>query len=793
MRINMFRPLLAIAALITAAVSTAPRVSGAPPTPELLRFLDTHCVECHDADVKKGGLNLADLNFALENADNFALWQRVHERVKSSEMPPGKKPRPEAETIALFLKDLVEPLLAADREDIGRSGRVPSRRLTRVEYEHTLHDLLGIDLPLGQLLPEDPESHGFETVAGGQQLSYHHRARYLDVADLALDEVFSRALNGDVEYTKKFTPQDLIENRGGNFRGPEVRDGRSISWPITLQFFGRMRPTAAPADGWYRITLRDVEAINPGKDGAVWGTLRSGFCDSNAPLLAMIGLVEATPKPRDLVFDAWIEKGQQLELKPNDGELKRAATGATGGSVSFKGRDLAKDGFSGIAHRGIEMERVYPNASRPAVREKLFGKDPLEKWESDPAAGIDAILPRFARRAFRRPVPPGQLAPYRELALAALADGENLPAALKAAYRAILCSPRFLTFLEPVAALDDIAIASRLSYALRVSLPDAPLAKLAAEKTLRDPVVLAAEVDRLLDDPKSHRFIDSFTDQWLKLKQIDFTSPDPRQFRSYDPVLEESFLRETRSYFTELIRNNHDVTNLVDSDFVFLNGRLARHYDLALPLKPGAGMQKVKFPADFETVRGGFLTQGAILKVTADGTRTSPVTRGVFVNERILGVHIPPPPPGVAAIEPDIRGAVSIRQQLEKHRDSESCASCHRTIDPPGFILENFGPIGGWRTKYGAGGKGVKVDPSGQTPDGEPFTGVNSWKAIYHDRKETLARGFARQFLTYATGAPPRFSDESILDEIVKKAASENYGIRSLIRASLSSDIFLSK
>ena len=791
--LTMPRAHLILAVTLAAFPSISLPVSAAVPTPELLRFLDTHCVECHDADVKKGGLNLADLDFDFEKPDHFALWQRVYERVESGEMPPEKKPRPEAATVTTFLKSLGDPLLMVDRNDIATRGRVRSRRLTRVEYEHSLHDLLGIDLPLGKHLPEDPESHGFETVASGQQLSYHQLARYLDVADLALDEAFSRALEGDTKYSRTFTPEELIKNRGGNFRGPELRNERSISWPIGLQFFGRMRPTAAPEDGWYRVTLKEVQAVNPGKDGAVWGTLRSGFCDSNAPLLSLLGLVEATKEKRDLVYEAWIEKGHQLELRPNDGDLKRAPTGATGGNVSFKGRDLAKDGFSGIANRGIVMERIYPNATRQGVREKLFGKEPLKKWENDPASAIEVILPRFARRAFRRPATPEQLAPYRELALAALADGDSLPAALKAAYRAILCSPRFLTFVEPVGPLDDFAIASRLSYALRAGMPDAPLAKLASDKKLRDPAVLASEVDRLLDDPKSERFINSFTDQWLKLKQIDFTSPDPRQFRNYDPVLEESFLAETRTYFTELVRKNHAVTHLVDSDFVFLNSRLSRHYDLDLPLKPGAGLQKVTFPADFKTVRGGLITQGAILKVTADGTHTSPVIRGVFVNERILGVHIPPPPPGVPAIEPDIRGAVSIREQLEKHRDFESCASCHRTIDPPGFVLENFDPVGGWRTNYGTGGKGVKVDASGTTPEGSDFTGVKTWKSIYRDREAFLARGFVRQFLTYATGAPPRFSDTAILDGIVEKAAAENYGIRSLIRASISSEIFLSK
>ncbi len=317
--------------------------------------------------------------------------------------------------------------------------------------------------------------------------------------------------------------------------------------------------------------------------------------------------------------------------------------------------------------------------------------------------------------------------------------------------------------------------------------------KLASEGKLKQPEVLAAETERLLADPKSERFVRSFTDQWLKLKQIDFTSPDPRQFKDFDPVLQESFLQETRAYVTDLIRNDRDITHLVDSDFVYLNGRLARHYDLDLPLKSGGGIQRVSFPEEAKTVRGGLVTQGAILKVTADGTHTSPVVRGVFVNERILGVHIPPPPPGVPAIEPDIRGAISIREQLEKHRNSESCASCHKTIDPPGFALENFDPVGGWRTKYGSGGKGVKIDSTGQTRAGDAFEDVSSWKKIYRNRERELARGFAAQFLTYATGARPRFSDEELLDTLVSGAAEKDYGVRALIRAAITSPIFLSK
>ena len=771
-----------------------PIAAGELPEP-LISFLDSHCVECHDAEVSKGDLNLLDLAFEPGKPDNFKVWQRVVERVESGEMPPEKKPRPDHDKSEAFLAGLREPLIATDRADILEKGRVHTRRLTRLEYQHSLHDLLGIDIPLTGLLPEDPLSNGFETVASGQQLSYHQLSRYLDVADLALGEAFRRVLEGDESYHQFITPADLQKNGSGNYRGPDLRDGKSISWPLRLQFFGRMRPTAVPESGWYRITLKGVEAINPDRGGTVWGTLRSGKGESDAPLLFMIGLVEATTKPRDMVFEAWMEKGHLLELKPNDAELKVPGSGASGGNVSFKGRNLEKEGYSGIANRGIEIERIYPIADRATVRRPIFGEKPKDgsEWDADPIAAVEQNISRFARRAFRCPQTPEKIEPYTSLARATLKEGGSVPDALKTAYRAILCSPRFLTLVEAPGELDDFAIAARLSYALWVSSPDWNLLQLAYEGKLRKPEVLSAEISRLLAHQKAERFVESFTDQWLNLKQIDFTAPDPRQFKSFDPVLQESFLLETRGYFADLIHNDRSISNLVDSDHVFVNGRLARHYDLELPVKPGGGVQRVSLPAQSNSVRGGLVTQGAILKVTADGTHTSPVVRGVFVNERILGVHIPPPPPGIPAIEPDIRGATSIRDQLEKHRDSETCASCHQTIDPPGFALENFNPIGGWRTNYGEGGKGVIIDATGRTPDGIGFDKIDSWKSIYRDRKEDLARGFVRQFLTYATGSSPRFSDQAHLDAIVAQAEANDYGFRSLIVAALSSPIFLEK
>ncbi|MEM1296373.1 MAG: DUF1588 domain-containing protein, partial [Verrucomicrobiota bacterium] len=256
-----------------------------------------------------------------------------------------------------------------------------------------------------------------------------------------------------------------------------------------------------------------------------------------------------------------------------------------------------------------------------------------------------------------------------------------------------------------------------------------------------------------------------------------------------DPVVQESMLQETRAFLREMFQSDHGAADLVDSDFAFLNDRLARHYRVDVKLAPGQGLQKVSLPE--KNVRGGLLTQGAILKVTADGSVTSPIIRGVFVNERILGKHLAPPPPGIPAIEPDIRGAVSIRDQLDKHSSSQSCYSCHKTIDPPGLALENFNPVGQWRTRYG--NRGATVDPASSTPEGDPFADIIALKKIYAKRDGQLARAFTKQFLTYATGASIRFSDHAAIDEMVAASETSGYGLQTLMKAALTSPIFQQK
>ncbi len=769
------------------------------PPKEVESFLSKHCYECHDDSVSKGNLNLLDLDFNLNDHANFEKWAYIYERIETGEMPPkSKKDRPQWQERKAALDVLIKPVWAADQKDRNENGRVNVRRLNPSEYEHTVHDLLGIDIPLKNHLPEEAGFHGFETVAASQQLSHHNLARYLEVADRALDEAFGRAIEGsEKKYTNEVNTLNLGRGKrwpGGNYRGPETRGNLSIHWPITLQFYGRMPRTRVPADGWYRITLKGVQAFYPREKKAIWGTLRSGACASNAPMMFPIAAIEATREKRDLVFEAWIQKDHMLELKPNDSTLKRAPNGASGGNVAYNGPRHETKGISGIALNSINVERIYPNAERWEVRKQLIGnikKEDLEKAKSaeEKIEIFRKTIHGFANRAFRRPTSREQVEPYVKLAAQTMNKEKASPAdALRAAYRGILVSPHFLTLVEKPGKLDDHALACRLSYMLWNSMPDRQLRQLADQGKLKDSKVYHDQVSRMFADEKSDRFIANFTDQWLNLKAIDETTPDRRLYPAYDPVVRLSLLEETRAFVKEMMRKNLSVTNLIDSDFAFLNERLARFYSMGnVKLKPGEGLQKVSL-GDYP--RGGLITQGAILKVTANGTTTSPVVRGVWVNERILGRHIPPPPPGIPAVEPDIRGAVSIRDQLAKHSTSESCMGCHQKIDPAGFALENFDPIGRWRTVYGKGKNAAKVNPTGVTPDGKKFPGIKTWKEIYVDQPDLLARNIGKQMITFATGAPPRFSDRDDLAKIVKHAREKNYGMRSILHAVVSTDAF---
>jgi hypothetical protein len=365
--------------------------------------------------------------------------------------------------------------------------------------------------------------------------------------------------------------------------------------------------------------------------------------------------------------------------------------------------------------------------------------------------------------------------------------------ALLAGYSTVLCSPAFVCLEEKPGKLDNDALASRLSYFLWNSPPDAELRAAA----LSSPDVMRAHAARLIDDPKSRRFVDAFIDYWLDLRRVNATSPDSTLYPDYylDDLLVESADEEPRAFFAELVQRNLPARNIVASDFVMINERLADHY--GLKGVDGVALRRVGLPAD--SVRGGFLTQAGVLKVTANGTTTSPVLRGAWVMERILGRPSPPPPPDVPAVEPDIRGATTIREQLDKHRSLKTCAVCHSKIDPPGFALESFDIFGGYRTQYRALGQGTRVsgfgkngqpfefhagpvvDCSGELPGGGAFRDVQELKKLILKDERGVARNLVRQLLAYGTGSAVRFGDRGRVEEILDRTAADGWGVRSVL------------
>ncbi|WP_146512698.1 DUF1592 domain-containing protein [Thalassoglobus neptunius] len=456
----------------------------------------------------------------------------------------------------------------------------------------------------------------------------------------------------------------------------------------------------------------------------------------------------------------------------------------------------------------------------------------LTPHSEQPKKDARLLLADFLPRVFRRPVDDASLQAYVDIANSRLDSGECFESAMMVSYRAALCSPEFLFLIGNEGPLDDHALASRLAYFLWRSAPDERLRQLANDGRLSEPEVLHRETDRLLASPRSSAFVNDFVDQWLHLRKIFATQPDKRRYPEFyvqeggrnfkdDPLLVHAMIEETRLFFTDLLQNDGNLLQFIDSDFTYLNDRLARFYDL--PEVDGSALKRVSLPE--RSVRGGVLTQASVLKVTANGTRTSPVLRGVWVLENILGRKPLPPPPDAGSIDPDTRGTTTIREQLKKHQNSETCASCHRQIDPPGFALESFDPAGQWRKVYRTldgvekvkrhrpqppPAPGVKlrgrdilgplpylpaepVDASGKLLNGEIFSGIRDFKAILLREPKIISRNLAAKLLTFATGRRSEPGDLLELDRLVAEIEKNDYGLRSLIHELVQSHLFLAR
>ncbi len=781
---------------------------GEEPPIGVADFIEQNCIACHDSGTAEGDLDLEALAMDLEDPDNFHHWERVYDRVRTGEMPPDEE-LDQSEKNA-FVSALGKSLVVADAEHTKQLGRVAARRLTRAQYERNVCQLLQIDVPLQEYLPAESLDDGFDTVSSSQQISDHSLQAYLNAADVALDTAFGRIVETSPKHNVRLDWTKLRRNEQRYDREPVGRPKHKdvVSWSTRAAFHGRMRNTTVKEAGRYRIRLR-VQAVNPPtkSGGAVWCGVESGFGNNKESTLHWIGGFEATENPAEFEFVAWIKEGHKLSVSPRDSALRRAKT--EGGNVIGQlGSPELKD-IPGVAIKWIEMERL-DNVVDAQSRHALIGKlnvRPVsasaksvrgnaskvsltkrrEVVSKKPETDLQKLTHDFAQRAFRRPISKEESKIYSDFAILRFREAKSFQAGLRAGYRAILCSPRFLYFEETPGKLDDYALANRLSHFLWGKGPDTELLKLAAEGTIGDSKVLSGQVERLLEDDQSSVFVKEFTEQWLKLYEINETNPDAKLYPEYDDVLHHSLLEETHAFVAELVAQDLPITNVVDSNFTFLNSRLARHYDIDWP--GGTGLKRVRLKRSHR--RGGIITHGSVLKVTANGTATSPILRGVWMLERVVGLHVPPPPSNVPAVEPDIRGATSIRTRLAKHRNLDSCKACHVKIDPPGFALESYDVIGGYRTRYrtlvSKNGKtkrseGKRVDPSYVFPSGKKFDNVVGLKKLILKNPEQLAKAFASHLVTYATGAEPTFADRKGISKIAKASEAERWGVRSIIK-----------
>ena len=771
----------------------------------LLPFFETHCHECHDDSVTKGGLDLFALESDLNQEKIFAKWERMYDRVSAGEMPPEKKPRPGKEEISRFKKTLASPLAEAHR---ARKGTV-LRRLNRREFENTLNDIFGTKVDLVRLLPEDGRSHGFDNVGAALGISMVQMQRYLEGIENVLDEAISdQASQPEVkvlraDYASTDEGKKHIPKAWGRAPDGAVVFFRRIGYPT-----GMLRGSGVRQDGIYRVRITGYAYQS--KEPVTFSVGGTSFARGSPK--PTYGYFSFKPgKPQTIEFSQLIRRNYMVSIVPwglkdqnNFIREKKSTQGYPGPGLAINHVELEgpiHEAFPPPGHRLVfsGINRVLTN---PGKRFPVF-----QVRSANPSADASRALTRIAARAFRRPVNNADIAPYLKLFEEQLTELNDFEGALRAAIAAIFVSPRFLYLGEDDGFLNDYALATRLSYALHRTLPDGELLALAGKGELsKNPKTLWAQTERLIEAPKFDRFVEDFTDAWLNLRDIEFTTPDGQLYPEYDSYLQYSLIAETRAFFKELIQENLPIENVVKSDFAMLNNRLAEHY--GIDGVKGPEIQKIKLPSG--SVRGGFLAQGSVLKVSANGTNTSPVVRGVWVMERLLGVTPPPPPAGVSGVEPDIRGATTLRELLDRHRDSESCQSCHEMIDPPGFALESFNPIGGWRDRFRSLGEGEivnlefkgrrvryrlgpPVDASGRLPDGRVFSGYREFRDSLADDSDQLAKAFVAKLLTFCTGREMGFSDRPVINRIVYQSAKNGHGIKDLVKQVVLSEVFRSK
>ncbi len=765
-----------------------------------LPFLKKHCVECHSGKEPKAELALDVFQDAASLVKQRKIWDNVLRMIATGDMPPKAKPRPTVAESEQFTDHIKAVFDFADRHAKPDPGRVTMRRLNRQEYTNTVRDLVGADFNPTEDFPADDVGHGFDNIGDVLSLSPLLMERYLDAAETITSRVIlvnppapaRRYLSG------RFLQPNNAQTSQGRFRQLNPTSTEAVhSGPFTAG--GDYLKFSADADLIVRANLyAETKGTSPVKVAFFLSGAGVTEPSSDAEIEQLMGANVAAMKPIKIVqvFEITAREAkatQQIEFPYNHlGVIQRA------------GLALMKPP-AGEEPAQLFIEHIWsegPLETRPASHVKLLACTPGKT----PAEQTVEVLTRFLRRAFRRPGTPDELARLVKLVETAQAGGEKWEAGIQQAIQATLCSPKFLFRVElddrpqspDTQPLDEFQLASRLSYFLWSTMPDDELLDLAGKKELT--ANLSAQVKRMLADPKSNALVDNFALQWLQIKRLKSTSPDTTLFPQFNEALRGAMLQESVLFFASVMREDRSILDLVDADYTFLNEPLARLYGID-DTNGNLKGQKVEKPGgeairgeDFKRVslqgraRGGLLTQASVLTVTSNPTRTSPVKRGRWVLEQILGAPPPPPPPNVPELAEDKQATAgaSLRERMEIHRKNPACANCHAKMDPIGFALENYDGVGGFRLKDGT----FDIDPSGEFADGTKVKGPEELKTLIRGKKELFARCLAEKMLIYALGRGLEYYDRPTVDKIVAALAAGDYKFSILMTEIVQSEPF---
>jgi mono/diheme cytochrome c family protein len=728
-------------------------------------FVAQHCIACHGPQKKKADLQLHVFKDEASILKARKTWMAVLSMLHAGEMPPSGRPRPPIGDAEQFAKAVTEIFDRHDRTAKRDPGKVTMRRLNRVEYVNTIRDLIGIDIPIGEDFPSDDVGHGFDNIGDVLTISPLHMERYLAASEMIMKNAI---VVGEA-------PKPLVRTTAARFMEPGAT---AVERPRILYTKGPLYATFnVKQAGECKIVVR-----------------MSGRQAGDEPVKASI------------LFDGQeVKTVSMAEKKGNSGRNHTVTVNVAPGEhkVGVTLLNEYTDPDDDSQGRGVIIEYVQfvgpigaPPDSQLALLEAPANVDEEAKTRH--------ILSRFASRAYRRPATKDEIDRLIKIVHAAEEGKEPWEGAVSLAMQAVLVSPKFLFRVELDATpdskdahpIDDYQLASRLSYFLWSTMPDQELLDLAAKKQLHQNI--ESQVKRMLRDGKAVALTDNFASQWLQLRPLKTHAPDKKLFPEFDERLRSDMLKETDLFFQAIAKEDRSILDLIDGPFTFVNERLAKHYrirdtngnpflDVAIrpPGEPITGEKFVRVNLE-GTKRGGLLTQASVLTVTSNPTRTSPVKRGRWVLEQILGTPPPPPPPDVPELPSSEQTKGTLRQRMEQHRVNPSCAGCHARMDPIGFAFENFSAIGKYRTSD----EDLPIDSTGELPNGQKFQGPNELKAILKGKKELFSRCLTEKMLTYAIGRGVEFYDKPAIDGILAALEKNEYRFSRLITEIAKSDPF---